>query len=220
MEKCKLVFISEYVDSDGKKYNVYVNLEELCILNNEIRDKLAYEVSGEYWLTRDDEVKKAFDQMEKSGDNEPVYTFDYVDGPLYRNITNTFVINTGCGKIINFYGGRVVFPRLVRIISDIFTYSNEKSIAAFLDYLNQDEVVSIDEKIDTINKRLNGVKSELYTDSDVKLLADLYLKKANGYYFNVELLKEYYAKARSMFVFRELELDKNEEKNVGSKVLS
>jgi hypothetical protein len=48
MEKSKLVFISEYVDSDGKKYNVYVNLEELCILNNEIRDKLAYEVSGEY----------------------------------------------------------------------------------------------------------------------------------------------------------------------------
>lgn len=102
-------------------------------------------------------------------------------------------------------------PRLSRIIND-FLQDDPNAMQKLLDYQNDKDFISIDEKIKLATEKLNVI--DIF-DVDNKLLAlnelrNLYEAKKCHWYFNVELLKQYYLRVCSSIKLKSISENNNE----------
>jgi len=128
---------------------------------------------------------------------------------MYENIKRIYRFTSNGpysyhGDSIAVEGTQVTPPELAFIIERILS-DEPNSIYKFLNYATHDELVPIDEKIAAANKAVDEIDN---FDFDKKINALNSLKqfcedKKAKKYFDVELLKQYYLQARSLF---ELEL--------------
>jgi len=201
MGKNSFELIGTYT-SNNNTYDIFADIKKINKLINDIVEKVGYKEEGDYILTSDSSVDLAIDKINRANlygqtviNYFPSATPELPNyEPLYRNITSFSVRNTGYGKVIDFHGQKVVAPKLAKILEQIILYADEESIKQFLDYPQEEEIIPIDQQIDSIyGESIKGANKE-----EINKLASLISAKAKGEYFNAELLKEYYALACKM----------------------
>ena len=180
-------------------YDIFTDIKKISKLINDIVEKAGYKEEGDYFLTSDSSVDLAIEMINRANlygqtviNYFPSATPELPNyEPLYRNITSARIRDIGCGKVIDFHGQKVVAPKLAKILEQIILYADEESIKQFLDYPKDEEIIPIDQLIDSIyGDSIKGANKE-----EINKLAALISAKAKGEYFNAELLKEYYALA-------------------------
>ncbi len=186
----------EKSDNVERVYSVYYNNEKLKELLDEVVRNASYKTEG------------VFTAPYNATFRENAFTSgaDLPNGdPMYENIKRIYLY-TSNGPFsyrddsIAVEGTQVTPPELAFIIERVL--SNEpNSIYEFLNYATHDELVPIDEKIAVANKAVDEINN---FDFDKKIKALNSLKnlckyKSEKKYFDVELLKQYYSQARSLF---------------------
>lgn len=190
----------EYNDIIERVYSVYYDSEKLKKLLDEIIKNVSYKTEGTFTAPSD----------AKFEGNRFISGADLPNGdPMFENIKRIYRYTSDepwsyHDDSIGVEGTKVTIPCLAFIVGNILA-DEPNSIYQFLNYPADDELIPIDEKIETTNKIINETDN---FDFDNKIdalnhLKSLYEKKQNKEYFDVELLKHYYLQARSLF---ELEL--------------
>lgn len=199
-------------DTIERVYSVYYDSEKLKKLLDEIIKNVSYKTEGTFTAPSD----------AKFEGNRFISGADLPNGdPMYENINRIYRYTSDEPwsypyDSIGVEGTQVTPPELAFIIVSILA-DEPNSIYEFLNYPADDELIPMDEKIETTNKIINETDN---FDFDNKIdalnyLKSLYEKKQNKEYFDVELLKHYYLQARSLF---ELELVSEKIMKKGDKV--
>ncbi len=183
-------------DNVEKVYSVYYDAEKLKKLLDEIVKNASYKIDGKFTAPYNASFE---DNVFTSGASLPN------GDPMYENITSIYRYTSNGpysyhDDSIAVEGTEVNPPELAFIIERILA-ENPNSIYAFLDYPNHEELIPIDEKIATANKKIDEIDN---FDVDKKFealdnLKQLCEDKKAKKYFDVDLLKLYYLQARSLF---------------------
>lgn len=190
----------EKSDNVERVYSVYYDSKKLKELLDEVVRNASYKTDG------------TFTAPYNASFEGNVFTSgaDLQNGdPMYENIKRIYRYTSNGpysyhDDSIAVEGTQVTPPELAFIIEGILS-DEPNSIYEFLNYATHDELVPIDEKIAAANKAVDEIDN---FDFDKKINALNSLKqfcedKKAKEYFDVELLKQYYLQARSLF---ELEL--------------
>ncbi len=190
----------EKSDNVERVYSVYYDSKKLEELLDEVVRNASYKTDGTFTAP----YNASFEgNVFTSGADLPN------GDPMYENIKRIYLYTSNGpysyhDDSIAVDGTQVTPPELAFIIERILS-DEPNSIYEFLNYATHDELVPIDEKIAAANKAVDEIDN---FDFDKKINALNSLKqfcedKKAKEYFNVELLKQYYLQARSLF---ELEL--------------
>lgn len=196
-------------DSVEKVYSVYYDGEKLKKILDEIIKKASYKIDGKFTAPYGASFEN---NVFTSGASLPN------GDPMYENIKRIYRYTSNGpysyhDDSIAVEGTEVTSPALAFIIEGILS-ENPNSIYAFLDYQTHEELIPIDEKIAIANKTVDEIDN---LDVDKKIEALNSLKqlcedKKSKKYFDVDLLKQYYLQARSLF---ELQLVSEKSKSGG-----
>ena len=190
----------EKSDNVERVYSVYYDDKKLKELLDEVVRNASYKTDGTFTAP----YNASFEG------NVFISGADLPNGnPMYENIKRIYRFTSNGpysyhGDSIAVEGTQVTPPELAFIIERILS-DEPNSIYKFLNYATHDELVPIDEKIAAANKAVDEIDN---FDFDKKINALNSLKqfcedKKAKKYFDVELLKQYYLQAHSLF---ELEL--------------
>lgn len=179
----------EKKDNIERVYSVNFDRKKLKELLNEIVRKTSYRIEGKFTIPS----CLAYDDTLPNGD------------PMYENIKNKYT-TTSTGEdsyhddLIVIEGTEVNSPMLADIIGGILDGDSE-SIYLFANYLSSDELVPIDKQISDANQKVNDIANADVSNKIEALndLQELCEDKKEGKYFDTELLRKYYLKARSLF---------------------
>ena len=183
----------EKKDNVERVYDVIVYNDKLTNLLDELVKNASYRCNGEFVENRDtkiDSINKKVDLFLPNGDN------------VYEDITGTRV-KCEDRSPYEYYdapyvirGTKVVAPRLAYIIKGLID-NDDRCLDDMLNYKNNSELVSIDEQIllsDCKVDRIGNSKCDEKINA-LKELKDLYYRKENKQYFDIELLKCFYERA-------------------------
>lgn len=178
-----------------KVYDVYINEEQLKKLLDEIVRKTSYIVKGlflEYAFDLEVDIKR---KKILSGAELPNGDPKYINiEKMYRCESDSPVSYHDDSIAIE--GEKVVPPQLASVICNLLC-EKKGSINEFLIYGNNDELISIDQKIESLDKSINEINN-FNTDEKIKqlkMLKYLCLKKKDNEVYDVNLLREYYLNA-------------------------
>ena len=191
--------IMEFVEKNEnieRVYSVCYDVEKLKELLDEIVKKASYKTDGRFTAP----YNASFEgNVFTSGADLPN------GDPMFENIKRIYYYTSDGpysyhNDSIAVEGTQVTPPELAFIIERILS-DEPNSIYELLNYATHDELVPIDEKIAAANRAVNGIDN---FDFDKKINALNSLKhfcedKKTKEYFDVELLKQYYLQARSLF---------------------
>ena len=203
----------EKIDNVERIYLVRYDDEKLKKLLDEIIKKASYKIDGTFTAPHDAKF------------NNGIFTYGAClpnGDPMYENIKRIYrYTSTGTYSYHNdsiaVEGTKVTPPQLAFIIDGILSNDSD-SLYAFLNYLNNEELISIDEKITTANKAVNEIDNFDFDRkiNSLNILKKFYNDKKEKKYFDVKLLKKYYLQARSLF---ELQLVSEKYVKHGGKIL-
>ena len=185
----------EKSDNLEKVYDVYIDEEQLKKLLDEIVRKTSYIVKGlflEYAFDLEVDIKR---EKILSGAELPNGDPKYINiEKMYRCESDSPVSYHDDSIAIE--GEKVVPPQLASVICNLLC-EKKGSINEFLIYGNNDELISIDQKIESLDKSINEINN-FNTDEKIKqlkMLKYLCLKKKDNEVYDVNLLREYYLNA-------------------------
>ena len=206
------------IDDNGIKcYDVSFDANKLEELLNEIVRNGSYRTNGTFVAPYDVEA----DVM----NNKIISGATLPNGdPIFENIIRVYNYTYGTPFIynnesINVKGTKVTPPYLAFIIKSILS-GDKNGISRFVGYKNSDELISIDDKIASVNKLINETSN---FDFDKKIdslnvLKSLCNQKKTSQYFDAELLKKYYLEAWNIIKLEVVE-DRVQKRNNKQKVL-
>ena len=184
----------EFLNVDGngiKCYSVSFNTNELEELLNEIVRNGSYRTNGTFVAPYDVEADVT--------NNKIISGAELPNGdPIFENIVKVYNYTYGKPFVydkdsINVKGTKVTPPYLAYIIKSVLS-GDKNGISRFVGYRNSDELISIDDKIASVNKLINDTGN---FDFDKKIdslnvLKRLCNQKKNNQHFDAELLNKYY----------------------------
>lgn len=190
----------EKSDNIERVYLVCYDNEKLKELLDKVVRNASYKTDGRFTAPYNASFKgNAFISGADLPNGDPMYEnikmiYNYTSNGPYSYHNDSIAVE----------GTEITPPKLAFIIERILS-DEPNSIYEFLNYATHDELIPIDEKIAAANKTVNEIDN---FDFDKKINALNSLKqfcedKKAKKYFDVELLKQYYFQARSLF---ELEL--------------
>lgn len=180
-------------DNYERVYEVIINHEELTELLNKLVKNVSYRCNGEFVESRStkvDTMNNTVDLCLPNGDS------------VYENITNTRVKSEDCSPC-EYYdapyaikGTKVVAPKLAYIIKGLLN-GDERSLNDIVNYKSDSELISIDEQITLCDYKIDKISNSKCDEkiNALKELKDLYYRKENKQYFDIELLKCFYERA-------------------------
>lgn len=187
-----------YVEKNNnveKVYDVYIDEEQLKKILDEIVRKTSYIVKGEFLEYRSNlnvDIKR---KIILSGVELPNGDCKYINiKKMYRCESDSPVSYHDDSIAIE--GEKIVPPQLASVIRNLLC-EKKGSVNEFLNYGNSDELISIDQKIEALDKTINEIDN-FDTDEKIeqlKMLKYLCLKKKNNEVYDVNLLREYYLNA-------------------------
>ncbi len=209
----------EYVkkSEDGnieRVYEISFDTEKLNKLLNEIIRKTGYKEVGTF---KESCNYQFVDDTFITNPRLPNGDYMYVDVQKIYRVSNHLRGPYDMYKdAIMVEGTKIVVPELAHIISGILM-NEPDSIYMLLNYLNNEELISIDEQIASVDNEINNLS---YYDFDKRIEALKHLKalheaRRDMRFFDVELLKEYYDQVLSLL---ELQLIKETSIKKGKRI--
>jgi len=193
---------------EGQKYGLYVRdcFQALGFVDK-IIEQGSYLFEADYHLNDYDPIDlKAFEYYKSIGEPMPRLTRPTIRPfvPKYINITE---LSDMCNYGINFHGCKLIPPELAEIAESIMN-SQEGSLQQLLNYENNEELTTIDEEIEELEKEAEGYNIKEELDEKIRTLSLLKARreaKERGEFYNVELLKRLYYEFSSMVYMRALD---------------
>lgn len=186
----------ERKDNVEKVYSVNYNVEKLKDLLDEIVKNVSYKIDGTFTAPYNASFEgNTFTSGASLPNGDPMYEnikriYRYTSNGPYSYRDDSIAVE----------GTQVTPPELAFIIKRILA-EDSNSIYEFLAYETYGELIPIDKKIEYANKDVDEIDN---FDFDNKICALNKLKqlcedKKSKKYFDVELLRQYYLKACSLF---------------------
>ena len=203
--------VSVATDKEEQLYGVYVKdcFEALGFIDKIVQEA-SYLFEADYCIPDFDETDvKTFDYYKSIGEPMPrltkptLYTFN----PKYVNITE---LADGYDGRLHFHGSKLVPPKLAEVVHNLL-YDHRDGLIKFLDYENDEELISIDEEMEDLERRANELNTAEELDEKLRLLSLLQCRRAaksRGEFYDVEKLKRLYEQLGSMLYLKTM--DENE----------
>ena len=196
----------------------------ICIERNEEYER-AYEIT-----INKDELQTILDLIVKMGsyketgrfraadDSEPDFeNYCFVKGetlpngsPAFEDIISFFRYKSNGqdgfqNDAIGVEGTKIILPKLAYIIEGLI-HDNSDSVRDFILYPYDDELVSIDERIQNANAAVNHIDNADYSRkvNALGILRDLFDKKNKHEYFDVEFLKRMFNQAANAVSYQQI----------------
>lgn len=197
----------QYIEKNEKServYSVKCDQEGLRELLNQIVRNASYRKQGRFHITDDDHSNGIDGYKLPNGDAQ------------YENIKNVFQTTTGSiDHSIGVEGTKVIAPELAKIVRGIID-GDEGSIEQFVNYPSSQELVPINEKIMVANQQLNSQSHDYsWKLAILSNLGDLFEARDKGYFFDTDLLKQFYGVASSLVEMKLV----SEQITIGDKIL-
>lgn len=203
----------ERKDNVEKVYSVNYNGEKLKDLLDEIVKNVSYKIDGTFTAPYNASFEgNTFTSGASLPNGDPMYEnikriYRYTSNGSYSYHDDSIAVE----------GTKLTPPELAFIIKRILS-EDSNSIYEFLSYETYGELIPIDTKIEYANKDVDEIDNfdfdnKIYALNNLKQLCE---DKKSKKYFDVELLRQYYLKACSLF---ELQLLSEKVTKNGERVL-